>query len=112
MQIKAMVRRIQDDCPPARESDRDMAQPKQTTPAPLSAEEIRQIVGRLSDDRIAAIQATKATAAEVVEAFTWLSSDEYADGRHQPPVTGLVAEVYDILKPDLPEAENEHPRSA
>lgn len=89
-----------------------MAQPKQTTPAPLSAEEIRQIVGRLSDDRIAAIQATKATAAEVVEAFTWLSSDEYADGRHQPPVTGLVAEVYDILKPDLPEAENEHPRSA
>ncbi len=89
-----------------------MAQLKQTNPAPLSAEEIREIVGRLSDDRIAAIQATKATAGEVVEAFTWLSSDEYAGGRLQPPVTGVVAEVYDILKPDLPEAEDEHPRSA
>ncbi len=89
-----------------------MAQLKQTDPAPLSAEEIREIVGRLSDDRIAAIQATKATAAEVLEAFTWLSSDEYIAARHQPPLTGVVAEVYDILKPDLPEVENEHPRSA
>jgi hypothetical protein len=112
MQIKAGARRIQDVCSPARESDTNMAQPKQTNPVPLSAEEIREIVGRLSDDRIAAIQATKATAAEVVEAFTWLSSDEYAGGRHQPPVTGVVAEVYDILKPELPEVENEHPRSA
>jgi hypothetical protein len=112
MQIKAMVRRIQDDRPAIVENDRNMAQPKQTKPAPLSAEEIREIVGRLSDDRIAAIQATKATAAEVVEAFTWLSSDEYAGGRHQPPVTGVVAEVYDILKPELPEVENEHPRPA
>ncbi len=89
-----------------------MAKRKQTTPPPLSAEEIREIVGRLSDDRIAAIQATKATAAEVVEAFTWLSSHEYAGGRRQPPVTGVVAEVYDILKPELPEAEDEQPRSA
>ncbi len=89
-----------------------MARLKQTNPTPLSVEEIREIVGRLSDDRVAAIQATKATAAEVVEAFTWLSSDEYAGGRRQPPVTGVVAEVYDILKPDLPEAEDEHPRSA
>ena len=112
MQFKAMIRRIQDDCAPARESDRVMAQLKQTPPAPLSAEEIREIVGRLSDDRIAAIQATKATTAEVVEAFTWLSGDEYARGRHQPPMTGVVAEVYDILKPDLPEAEDAQPRPA
>jgi hypothetical protein len=110
MQIKAIARRIQDDCGSARESDGDMAQQKQTPAAPVSAQEIREIVGRLSDDRVAAIQATKATAAEVLEAFTWLSSDEYAGGRHQPPVTGVVAEVYDILKPDLLEAEDEHPR--
>ena len=111
MQIKAMIRRIQDDCAPARESDRDMAQLKQTKATPLSADEIRGIVGRLSDDRIGAIQATKATAAEVVESFTWLTSGEYS-GRHQPPVTGVVAEVYDILKPDLPAAEDEQPRPA
>ena len=89
-----------------------MAQRKQTHAAPAGASEIRAIVGRLSDDRIAAIQATKATAADVLEAFTWLSSDDYAGGRRQPPVTGVVAEVYDILKPDLTEAEDEHPRPA
>ena len=89
-----------------------MAQLKQTRPAPPSAEEIREIVGRLSDDRIAAIQATKATAAEVVEAFAWLTSDEYVGAHRRPPLTGVVAEVYDILKPDLPEVEDEHPRSA
>lgn len=87
-----------------------MAERKQTPAASAGAPEIREIVGRLSDDRVAAIQATKATAAEVLEAFTWLSSDEYAGGRHQPPVTGVVAEVYDILKPNLLEAEDEHPR--
>ena len=93
-------------------SETNMAQRKKTKTAPLSAEEIREIVGRLSDDRIAAIQATKATAVEVLEAFTWLSSGEYAGGRHPSPVTGAVAEVYDILKPDLSEAEDEHPRPA
>lgn len=110
MQIKAIARRIQDDGAAARESDSDMAKERQTRAVPVSAQEIREIVGRLSDDRVAAIQATKATGAEVLEAFTWLSSDEYAGGRHQPPVTGVVAEVYDILKPDLTEAEDEHPR--
>jgi len=89
-----------------------MAQSKQTTPAPLSAQEIRKIVGRLSDDGVAAIQATKATAAQVLEAFTWLSSGEYTAARHQPPLTGVVAEVYDILKPELVDVEDERPRSA
>jgi hypothetical protein len=89
-----------------------MVKLKQTKPTPLSAGEIRGIVGRLSDDRIGAIQDSKATAAEVLEAFTWLTSGEYS-GRHQPPVTGVVAEVYDILKPDpLPAAEDEQPRPA
>jgi hypothetical protein len=88
-----------------------MAQRNLTKSTPLSAEEIRGIVGRLSDDRIGAIQATEATAAEVLKAFTWLTSGEYS-GRHQPPVTGVVAEVYDILKPDLPATEDEQPRPA
>ena len=89
-----------------------MAQLKQADPGPLSAEEIREIVGRVSDDRVAAIQATKAAAAEVVEAFTWLSSDDYAATRHQPPLTGVVARVYEILKPEMADVEDEHPRSS
>ena len=111
MQIKALARRIRNVCLQPMESETDMGQLKQTNAGPLSAQEIREIVGRISDDRIAAIQATKATAAEVLEAFTWLSSDEYIGARHQPPLTGVVAEVYDILKSDLAEVEDEHPRS-
>jgi hypothetical protein len=64
-----------------------------------SADEVRKIVGRISDDRLAAILATGATATQVMEAFTWLTSDEYAAGRRQPPLTGVVADVHEILKP-------------
>ena len=45
---------------------------KGAAPAPLTAADIRDIVGRISDDRIAAILATGATHAQVVEAFSWL----------------------------------------
>jgi hypothetical protein len=83
-----------------------MAQQQQKMAAvPLTAEEIRGIVGRLSDDRISAIVATGATAAEVVEAFTWLSSDEYLAGGLERPLSGVVAEVYEILKPDEPDED-------
>jgi hypothetical protein len=69
---------------------------------PLTAEEIRRIAGRLSDDRVSAILATGATAADVVEAFTRLSNDEHLER----PLTGVVAAVYDILKPDEPDEED------
>ena len=76
-----------------------------------SAEEVRKIVGRISDDRLTAILATGATAAQVTEAFTWLTSDEYVAARGQPPLTGVVAEVYEILKTEAADVEEEHPRS-
>lgn len=76
-----------------------------------SADEVRKIVGRISDDRLAAILATGATAAQVMEAFTWLTSDEYAGGRRPQPLTGIVADVHEILKPEMADIEEEHPRS-
>ena len=76
----------------------------------LTASEIRKIVGRLSDDRVAAIIATGASAAEVLEAFTWLSTGERPSGRLVRPLGGAVAEVYEILRPDLPDIEEERPR--
>src|SRR5262249_44350107 len=76
-----------------------------------SAEEVRKIVGRISEDRLAAILATGATAAQVTEAFTWLTSGEFIAARHQPPLTGVVSDVYEILKPDWPDAAEEHPPS-
>jgi hypothetical protein len=89
-----------------------MAQRKTKVPAsPLTADEIRSIVGRISDDRIAAILATGATPADVVEAFTWLSSDEYLSGGLNRALSGVVAEVYEILKPEELE-EEDRPRPA
>jgi hypothetical protein len=78
----------------------------------LTAERIRAIVGRISDDRVTAILATGATPAQVVEAFTWLTSDEYLGGQLERPLAGVVAEVYEILKPEQPDFEEEHPRQA
>ncbi|HUL06123.1 MAG TPA: hypothetical protein VLV76_07285 [Candidatus Acidoferrum sp.] len=79
---------------------------------PASGEEVRKIVGRISDDRLAAVLATGATAAQVTEAFTWLTSDDYIAARHQPPLTGVVSEVYELLKPEIAEVDEERPPSS
>jgi hypothetical protein len=78
---------------------------------PLTAEDVRRIAGRIGEDRIAAILATGATPAEVVEAVTWLSSDEYLGGGLERSLSGVVAQVYEILKPDELD-EDDRPRSA
>jgi hypothetical protein len=46
---------------------------------------------------------------QVTEAFTWLTSDEYLAGGLQRPLKGVVAAVYEILKPDWPDAAEEYP---
>jgi len=78
----------------------------------LTAEDVRRIAGRISDDRVAAILTTGATAAQVTEAFTWLTSDDYLGGGLRRPLKGTVADVYEILKPDWPDAAAEYPPSA
>lgn len=77
----------------------------------ITADDIRAIVGRISDERIAAILALRPTAAQVTEAFTWLTSDEYLGGTLERPLSGLVAQIHDILKPEQPDIEDERPRS-
>ena len=77
-----------------------------TATEPLTAEDIRRIVGRLADDRIAAILATGATAADVVEAFTWLSSDEGLGAGMERRLKGIVAEVYEILTAGEPDEDD------
>ena len=69
-------------------------------------------VGRIRDYPVTAILATGATAAQAMEAFTWLTSDEYLGGGLQRPLNGVVAEVYEIPKPDWPDAAEEYPLSA
>lgn len=73
----------------------------------LTREKIIAIVGPLEDDRIAAILATNANLAEVMEAFAWLSEDEYLGNALQRPMSGTVAEIYEILQADEPDIEEE-----
>jgi hypothetical protein len=75
--------------------------------AKVTREEIIEIVGRIADDRIVEIIATGATAAEIAEAFAWLSEDEYLGGELEKPLSGRVERVYDILRADEPEWEDD-----
>lgn len=74
--------------------------------APVSAEQIIDIVGPMTDARVMAIIATGATVEEVEEAAAWADgeSDVMGDLRLRP--TGPVAAVYDILRTEQKYAED------
>ena len=67
----------------------------------LTHEQIIDIVGRLDDDRVAEIIDTGATEAELMEAYSWMTSDGVTSGagdRHS--LSGRVALVFEILTAD------------
>jgi len=70
-----------------------------------TAAEIVAICGHLDDDFIAAIAATGATAAEVLEAFTWYSADDQIGAELQRGQRGNVRAVYEILMRDEPDPD-------
>jgi hypothetical protein len=78
--------------------------------AVVTHDQVLEIVGRINDARIAEIVATGATPAQVTEAFAWLSEDEYLGGELEKPLSGVVQQVYDILRADEPEWEEDVPR--
>lgn len=68
-----------------------------TVARPATASEIVAICGHLDDAVVAEIVATGATAAEVLEAFTWYSADDQIGTELQRSRHGAVGEVYEIL---------------
>jgi hypothetical protein len=72
--------------------------PEQPSSKPASASEVRAIVGPLEDAVIARIIATGASAAEVLEAYTWLTADDQLGTELERTCRGRVAEVYEILE--------------
>ena len=81
-------------------------------PVSVTKEQIFDIVGRLSDERVTDIIATGATPAEVTEAFAWLTEDEYLGGQLERPLSGVVAEVYEILRAEEMDLDEERTRGA
>jgi hypothetical protein len=71
----------------------------------LTPQEIRDVVGDLDDAKIAAILATGANAGELDEAMAWASGESDVTGDLERPLTGAVAQLYDILMTgeDFPE---------
>ncbi len=80
---------------------------KQSPAAPPSYDEIARIIGRRDDDVIAAIIATGASASEIHEAVIWTLGDSEQMAELRRPLTGTVADVYDILARGLCEDEEE-----
>jgi hypothetical protein len=75
----------------------------------LTREEIRTIVGDLDDGRIAEIIATGATAAELLEAFTWLNENEELPQQTERAPKGRVAQLCEILAANEITEEEERP---
>lgn len=68
-----------------------------------TAAEIVEIVGPLDDAVLMRITETKATPAEVLEAFTWATADDQIGTELEHGPRDAVVQVYDILKREEPE---------
>ncbi|MDR3515821.1 MAG: hypothetical protein P4M00_08395 [Azospirillaceae bacterium] len=69
----------------------------------LTREKVFQICGRLEDMRVATIIATGASPRELMEARTWLGSDDYLGGDLGRSQSGRVARLVELLRADEPE---------
>jgi hypothetical protein len=68
-----------------------------------TAAEIVKIVGPLDDAVVLEILDTGATAAEVLEAFTWANADDQIGTELGHGPHGTVVRVYEILRREEPE---------
>ena len=73
--------------------------------ANLTREQVIHIVGDIGDDRIMEIISTGATADELLEAFAWLTEDDYLGAELERPLAGVVARLVDILTADEPDGD-------
>lgn len=69
---------------------------------PASLHEIRAIVGDIEAAKLEAILTTRASAAEIEQALAWAAGETDVVGDLERPLTGPVAEVYEILASELP----------
>jgi hypothetical protein len=73
--------------------------------AAATAQDVRDILGPVDDALIASILALGATRDEILEANTWLSSDDYMHRHLHHGLSGTAALVFDILEAERPEPD-------
>lgn len=62
--------------------------------------EILEIAGNIEDAKVAAIERSGATMEQLEEAVAWASQLSGEMSRERRPLSGVVAEVYEILTAD------------
>jgi len=78
-----------------------------STGRPATARDVTDVIGTAEERLVLDILATRATAAEVSEAYHWLTADDHLGGDLAKPMTARVAAVYELLKADLEAPEDE-----
>jgi hypothetical protein len=72
---------------------------------PASANDIREIIGPFEDDVVVKILDVHPTSAEVLDAYTWLRSDEHLQRRLTHELHGRAARVFEILEQEYPDID-------
>ncbi len=67
---------------------------------PLSHETVARIAGEVSDAKAVAIIASGASWDELEQAVAWANLEDDVMGKQRRPLTGIVAELYEILTAD------------
>ena len=73
-------------------------------PAPTH-DEIRRLLGPIDDAKLAAIEATGATMAQLEQVVAWACGESDVMAAERLPLSGVVAQVYEILTVDEPDDE-------
>jgi hypothetical protein len=71
-----------------------------TTATHIGRSEILEIVGNIEDAKVAAIERSGATIEQLEEAVAWASGLSGVMSKERHPLSGVVAEVYEILTAD------------
>jgi hypothetical protein len=66
----------------------------------LGRRDILEIAGAIDDGKVAAIERTGATVGELETAVAWASGLSGAMSEERRPLSGVVAEIYEILTAD------------
>jgi hypothetical protein len=73
----------------------------------LRRDEIERIIGQVSDDVAVRLIATGANAEQLLEAFEWLSGAKTPGEEAERPLSGPVAQAYDVLSALEPPADED-----
>lgn len=78
------------------------------TDEPITHDDIVRMVGDLEDSKISTILAMGPTVEELDEAIAWAEAESDVMGELEKPLSGVAAQVYEILMTRRDFGEDEH----